>query len=255
MPAFTSISRFRALLGALLIVFIASTQTTARAQTREAAPADPESDNFLSGPFSEFGEFNSSEDEEADERFFQSGRFFGVGLGLGLTSATGNAGLLYEGGFPTIDFRLNYWFDFFVALQIIARNSVHTYDIAPDGRTNTSLFRLLGQVKYYIDTKDLSAPITFIGPHLLFGAGMYRRTDNLQLQATTETASNFGINAGGGFELTLKPKKFYLTIEALVNFVTFRDAYDPRFQQQDPNAIPDRTGLWVDSTVSLTWTW
>lgn len=253
------ISTSRATLLAMLLCGIAGIAAPVAAQAQYSQPRasqDADDGNFLSGPFSEFGEFSGDEDEEADEKFFAAGRFFGVGLGVGLTTTTGNAGRLYQGGFPAVDLRLLYWFDFFVALQIVGRNSVHTYDVEPDKKTNTNLFRVLAQVKWYIDTKDLSAPLTFIGPHLIVGGGMYRRTDNLQEQGVTETANAFGLNFGGGLELTIKPKKFYLTLESVVNMMTFRDAYDPRFIQEDPlNGIEDRTGMWIDTTVSVTWTW
>ena len=137
------------------------------------------SDEILSGPFSEYGEFDSSEDEAEDEKFFQYGRFFGVGLGGGFTTTTGNASRLYQGGFPTVNGRLNYWFDFQFALQVAVENSKHNYDVGTDGLTDVNLFRVLFQVKYYFDTRDLSAPITFVGPHLLAGGGFYQRTDNI----------------------------------------------------------------------------
>ena len=266
MPAYTSTSKAhvaRHLLRwlryvrpiAVFLLFIVPHLAVAQGKP-SSAQDQGDGDGFLSGPFSEFGEFDSDEDEEADEKFFQSGRFFGVGLGLGLTSPTGNAGRLYQGGFPTVDFRLNYWFDFFVALQLVVRNSVHTYDVLPDGKTSSSLFRVMGQVKYYIDTKNLSAPLTFIGPHLFLGCGMYKRTDNLQDQGFSETAQAFGLNGGAGLELTIKPKKLYFSIEFLANVVTFRDSFDPRFQNADKlNGVPDRTGIWVDTVGALTWTW
>jgi hypothetical protein len=258
MPAFIFISnlwRAAVFTGMLALLF---PMASAHAQSAPSSAQDQADggEAFLSGPFSEFGEFDSNEDEEEDEKFFQSGRFFGVGLGLGLTTPTGNAGRLYQGGFPTVDFRLNYWFDFFVALQLGVRNSTHSYDVLPDGKTSSNLFRVTGQVKYYFDTKNFSAPLTFIGPHLLLGCGMYKRTDNLQDQGVTESSQAFGLNFGAGVELTIKPKKFYFSIEVLGNLVTFRDSFDPRFQNNDPiNGVPDRTGPWIDTVGALTWTW
>src|SRR4051794_33185738 len=61
-------------------------------------------------PFTEYGEFNEEADEEADTQFFQHGRFFGVCLGLGYESVSGNRGALWQGGFPVFDFKLQYWF-------------------------------------------------------------------------------------------------------------------------------------------------
>lgn len=216
-------------------------------------------EEILSGPFSEYGEFDSSEDEAEDERFFQYGRFFGIGLGIGNTTPTGNAGKLYQGGFPTVDFRISYWFDFNFALNVNVQNSTHSYDVAPDGLTSVNFFRLLMQIKYYFDTRNLSAPITFVGPHLIAGGGLYRRTDNIgsgtgdaTIANTIESVNAFGFNFGAGFELTLKPKKTYLQLEALVHMVSFRDQLDPRFRE---SGIRDRTGAWITTVLAIMWTW
>ncbi len=250
-----SISRKTFLTVALLSnLHFLPTLALAQAQGAFDQPAETDdSGSFLSGPFSEYGEFEN-EDEESDEKFFQYGRFFGVGLGLGFTAPMGNAGKLYQGGFPTLDFRLNYWFDFLVALQISVRNSKHSYDVLPDRQTSTNLFRLLAQVKYYFDTKDLAAPITFVSPHIIFGGGYYQRTDTFAELKESENSSTFGLNAGIGFELTFKPKKMYLQIESTANVMTFSDAYDPKYMNSGAG-IDDRTGIWFDTVVAIMWTW
>jgi hypothetical protein len=220
-------------------------------------------DEVISGPFSEYGEFDSAEDEASDEKFFQFGRFFGVGLGGGFTTATGNAGRIYQGGFPSVDFRLNYWFDFNWALQLSIQNSSHNYNLGNDGLSDVNLFRALFQVKYYIDTRDLSAPITFVGPHLIAGTGYYSRTDNIgsgnssSTDKATQVHNAVGFNCGAGFELTLKPKRIYLDLEGLIHFVPFDDNNDTKFNTTDANSphIPDRTGAWLTGTISLLFTW
>lgn len=216
-------------------------------------------DDIIQGPFSEYGEFDSSEDEASDEKFFQYGRFFGIGLGVGSTTATGNAGKLYQGGFPTVAFRIDYWFDFQFAFRLAVENSKHNYNQPPDGLSEVNLFRMLFQVKYYFDTRDLSAPITFIGPHLIAGGGLYQRTDNVGAGNGDSTTSNtvatqtiFGFNAGGGFELTLKPKKTYIQLEAMIHMVQWGDQYDTRFAKA---GIPDRTGNWITGNIGIMWTW
>lgn len=221
---------------------------------------EPSSGAPISGPFSEYGEFDTAEDEANDERFFQYGRFFGIGVGAGLTTATGNAGKLYQGGFPTIDFRLDYWFDFQFALQVSVQNSRHNYNLQPDGLVDTNLFRILFQVKYYLDTRDLSAPIAFVSPHLIGGGGTYRRTDTktpvntetgITGQTTTDTVNAFGVNFGAGLELTIKPRKTYLQLEALAHLVQFSDEFDSRYAP----IVQDKTGTWITATMSIMWTW
>jgi len=234
------------------------------AAKRAAAPDDePTSDGPISGPFSEYGEFDAAEDEANDEKFFQFGRFFGVGLGTGLTTATGNSGKLYQGGFPMIDGRLAYWFDFQVALQVALQNSKHNYNLPVSSGNSelvdTNLFRILFQVKYYFDTRDLSAPITFVGPHMIVGGGMYSRSDNktaVDSQGTsgatsTEKVNAFGMNFGMGFELTIKPRKTYLQLEALAHLVQFSDQYDNRYAP----TVNDKTGTWITAGIALMWTW
>jgi hypothetical protein len=232
---------------------------TALAASRKTFAADGGTEDILHGPYSEYGEFDSGEDEDENEKFFQYGRFFGVGLGAGVTTATGNAGRLYTGSSPMVDLRINYWFDFHFALQMDVQNSKHSYNAPPDGLSDVNLFRTLLQVKYYLDTHDLAAPISFISPNFILGGGFYQRTDNIGSGNTDSTAGNaienqntFGLNGGIGFELTLKPKRIYLQLEGLVHMAQFRDDFTSKFRA---SGIPDRTGYWVTGGAALMWTW
>ncbi len=220
---------------------------------------NPNDEEIVTGPYSGYGEFGSGDDQIEDERFFQYGRFFGVGIGLGATSASGNAGRIYQGGFPTLDFRLQYWFDFNFALTLGLQNSKHSYDIEPDGLTSVNHFRTIAQVVYYLDTHNMSAPLTFIGPHFMVGGGLYRRTDNIgsgnatsNTTPTIQEESVMGFNAGLGIELTLKPKRTYLQFETLMHFVNYNDMYDPKFASE---GIPDKTGYWYSFSAVLLFTW
>ena len=87
----------------------------------------PEEDDFSNTPFTEYGEFNEEADEEADANFFAHGRFFGVSLGLGFEGVTGNRGLLYQGGFPMVNGKIHYWFDFNFALDMDFYFASHFY--------------------------------------------------------------------------------------------------------------------------------
>ena len=246
-------------LAACPLASLAADQASGGGSKKQQSPDDLGNDDILSGPYSEYGEFDTAEDEAEDEKFFQYGRFFGVGLAVGDTTATGNAGKLYQGGFPSVAFRIDYWFDFQFALRIEVENSKHNYNFQPDGPTDVNLFRTLIQVKYYFDTRDLSAPITFIGPHLILGGGFYQRTDNVGSGSADASTANsvqqqnsFGFNFGAGLELTLKPKKTYLQLEATVHMVSFGDDFDPKFA---PVGIPDRTGNWMQAMIGIEWTW
>src|SRR4051812_6901711 len=122
MPASTSTSN--KLLGYSLVFACLCALAYARpAKAAEGAPSagkasQPEDEDFTGSPFTEYGEFNEDADEAADAKFFQYGRLFGISLGGGYQGAGGNRGLLWQGGFPNIDFKLHYWFDFNFALDL-----------------------------------------------------------------------------------------------------------------------------------------
>jgi hypothetical protein len=215
--------------------------------------------NVLDNAYSGYGEFGDGEDELEDERFFQQGRLFGIGFGGGYTTVTGEASKLYQGGLPSLDFRIQAWFDFHFALSLGLQNSRHSYDIQPDGLTTVNLFRFIPQIKYYFDTRHLSAPLTFIGPHLIAGGGFYKRTDNIgngsaSSSATTDVIEQqaTGFNAGVGFELTIKPRKTYLSLETLAHFVSFNDDNSNRFANV---GIQNRRGTWWSFSAILLFTW
>lgn len=230
------------------------------AESNPAKTPTSSEDDIVSGPFSGYGEFGSSEDEAEDEKFFQYGRFFGIGLGTGVTAPTGNAARIYQGGFPTLNFKLLYWFDFNFALSLGIENSKHAYDIQPDGLTFVNLFRFVPQLYYYFDTHNLSAPLTFIGPHLIVGGGLYKRSDNIGAGNGSTITGNItqeeqaiGFNTGFGLELTIKPKRTFIDIQGVMHFVSFNDQYDNRFARTA--GIPDKRGNWVSGNITLLFTW
>ena len=86
------------------------------AQQEPAVPKKDETGLFDgTSPFLEYGDFNMNEEENEDTQFFQYGRFFGLSLGIGYQSATGNRGKLYTAALPRFDARIQYWFGFHLA--------------------------------------------------------------------------------------------------------------------------------------------
>src|ERR1700756_3704439 len=126
MPAFTSTSKLALVaVGTTLFVAMTCSQVAraADAAPNSAPPAGdrttkPEEEDFSQTPYTEYGSFNEEKEEEEDTKFFQYGRFFGVSLGLGVETISGDRGTLYQGGFPTFDAKIHYWFDFNFALDI-----------------------------------------------------------------------------------------------------------------------------------------
>jgi hypothetical protein len=225
-----------------------------RAPASEGKTKMPEAEDFSGTPFTEYGEFNQSTDEETDAQFLQFGRFFGVSLGLGLEAADGNRGILWQGGFPLVDFKVHYWFDFNFALALGFMTVNHFFSTASTGQINVNMFRVGLDLKYYFNTSNLSGMISFASPYLIAGIGSYSKSEYAPtIGAAPTILTSVGAAAGAGIEFTLSPKKSYLEIEGKINFVPFYDSGSSAYLTS--NGIPNLSGnFWTVSTnVLLTW--
>jgi opacity protein-like surface antigen len=233
----------------------------ARADLADPSPSGksltPEEDDFTGSPYTNYGEFNNQEaEEEADELFFQYGRFFGLSLGLGYEPVTGNRGLLYTGGFPTIEFKLHYWFDFNFALNIDVYSASHSF-LNPNpaiGHTDVNIVHLGLELKYYFDTKDLSSTISFANPYIIGGVGPYTKTQTSAGVATPDTDTSIGLDVGAGLEFAVSPKKVYIEFEGRLHIVQFKDQFDTEFSAPNAGGIPDLTGQLVTLTGAILFT-
>lgn len=215
----------------------------------------PEDEDFSTTPYTQYGEFNEDSEEASDTRFFQFGRFFGVSLGTGFQGVTGNRGSLWQGGFPAVDFKVHYWFDFNAALDLNIYFVSHRYDVAgstPDS-VNVSFNRLGLDFKYYFDTKNLSAPISFANPYLLLGAGSYSKAEYSTTSTETKSDNAFGVCFGGGLEFPIKYRKLYFTVEAKYHLPSFKDVGDAVFKSS--NGIADLSGNFYTTIGSLLFVW
>lgn len=183
-----------------------------------------------------------------------------MSLGLGIETIDGNRGTLYQGGFPTFDGKIHYWFDFNFAMDIDFYLAEHTFNaqstvqgIAP-GQYNVNIMHLGVDIKYYFDTKNLAAAISFANPYILAGAGTYTKsTVAAGGQATgSDTDTEVGFDAGAGLEFALKPRKLYFTTEARINIVSFHDSSTTDFAGQ---GLSNLSGNFYTFIGSLLFTW
>jgi len=210
-------------------------------------------EDFQSSPYMDFGEFNEDEDEAAMTQYLQYGRFFGVSIGVGSHGATGNRGILWSGGFPLIDFKIHYWFDFNFALQMGFQTTSHFYTRLGE-RTDVNLNRIGIDLKYYFDTRDLSSAVTFAGPYLLLGGGSFSKTENNLSQDLSESDSTFGLSAGFGLEFTINPKKVYFFFEGRYDLMSnFKDTQTTDFEES--NGLTDLTGNFYTFVGGFLFTW
>lgn len=217
-------------------------------------PAKGEEEDYSETPFTEYGEFNEEEDESAETKYFQYGRFFGLSVGTGFQGVTGNRGLLYQGGFPMIQLKFHYWFDFHLALDLGFTTVTQNFDttVNSQGHVDVNMTRIGVDLKYYFDTKNIAAPISFANPYVILGMGSISKTEVTLAQASTTADSSFALSAGAGLEFVVSPRKTYFELEALAHMPNFQDSYTTIYSTQ---GIADLTGTFYTITGNILFTW
>jgi hypothetical protein len=214
----------------------------------------PADEDYTTTPFTEYGVFNEDADEEAETKFMQFGRLFGVSLSIGQDSVLGNRGTLWQGGFPLITGELHYWFDFHLALDLGASYASHYYNspIASEGYVSISFTRIYLNLRYYFDTKDMSAPLSFASPYVIAGFGEFNKTQNYQASGTSDSDSALGITGGAGLEFPIVVRSAYFDLQATIATATFKDTYNSPYTSTNGS---DLSGAFVTVTGGFMFTW
>lgn len=233
---------------------------SARAAEQEGRAQQSEEDDYGDTPFTRYGEFNDEEEEAADTTFFQFGRLFGVSFGGGMQGVSGRRGALYNGGFPAVELKVHYWFDFNLAMDLAFSTVQHNYEIATPttltGRYQAQVNRLGFDVKYYFDTKDLSAPLSFANPYVLVGAGAFSKSETSTRNNDTDLDTKLGFSLGGGLEFAIRPKKSYFYVEGKLHSVQFTDTSDDTLSEDGSSPrLTDRSGIFYALTAGILFTW
>jgi opacity protein-like surface antigen len=108
-------------------------------------------------------------------------------------------------------------------------------------------------VKYYFDTKNLSAPISFANPYIMAGFGSYTQIKTSFSASNTEPDTGIGLGLGAGLEFALAPKKCYLELEARYHMVSFKDNNDTTLAKAAN--VDDLTGGFFTTSASILFTW
>ncbi len=202
-----------------------------------------------SSPYLEYGDFNSSEEEDADTAYFQYGRFFGVNIGLGYQAATGNRGMLYEPAFPRFDLGMEYWFDAQFAINLGLFFATHNF--SDSGKSYSVKFTGFGvDLKYYFDVRNASAVLSFSNPFLLLGAGSISESQTQIQDNLPNTDTSFSVDFGGGLEFPISYKKTYFILEAKYNTQNFQDTNESSFSR-----VTDLSGGFFSLLGQFMFTW
>lgn len=251
--------RTQQVLGFALALLALSQSAFAADGQKKDRSLPPEEDDFAKTPFTEYGSFNEDAEEDAETRFMQYGRLFGISVGVGNEGVTGNRGQLWRGGFPLLELKMHYWFDFQLAIDLAFATGKHQYNApstsAPGSMVDVTTARIGVDLKYYFDVKNLSAPISFCNPYILGGAGSFSKTESNEADTTFNTSdSALFLTAGAGLEFAIKPRKTYFELEGRVMSATFKDT-NSIYTDTSGSSLSDLGGMFYSVTGTFLFTW
>ncbi len=180
-------------------------------------------------PFIDYSEYEDNGDEEADINFFKNGRQFTLHFIGGLTGLTGELGSkLYDSNI-SYGLGVNFFMDLRLAVQFHYIISNHNFNFNDgvqdiDGSSN---FNDLGlSIKYYINTQNVIRNLAKLNPYAMLGFSYVNRETKSATQSDSQifdSTRGYGAVFGGGFEIQMSNKKFYIGGEATYSLITFED--------------------------------
>jgi hypothetical protein len=213
-----------ALVAVILLTPLASFGDGISQQVRPLTIAQNDGDDSYD-PFADYSEFEEASDEEADINFFRNGRFFTIGLGLGLRRFTNVMGEIYSQGTSFGGF-LTYFFDLRFGLQVAYTVGDHALEI----KTPTQIFR--GTVnmtstgfhlKYFLSSQNVTRGLSTVNPYFLGGFSQNYRTFKISGTDAYARDGALGFDAGIGLEVPLMRNKMFVGLQLLYQIVNFAD--------------------------------
>jgi len=221
------------------------------------SPAEMIEEDFNVGGdiFSDFNEDLEASQVMEDERFYRYSRFFGVNIGIGSTTFTGNRGLAYTDQHPSFALTLMYFVDFQNVFIMGFEYSKHTiyvdgFVLGVDqviGAVESNMLRPFFGFRYYIDTNDLGTAITYSNPYFVgrfeywYQTTIYVDNDDI----SDKSGGGIGTGFGFGLEFPIEIKKSYFNIEFQYHIVNFNDKNTTNFRR-DPNRTDAESGNTFD---------
>lgn len=176
-------------------------------------------------PFADYSEFDEDSDEEADINFFRNGRFLTAALFVGYRGFTQGMASTYTSG-PSYGLQLSYFFDLRLALAMSFVTGDHAVKINTTGADyngNVSISSLSFNLKYYLNTQNVTKGLADLNPYLVGGLSQHFRTYTLAGLDGYNRDSALGFDAGFGVEVPLLRRKAYLGIQGIYHYVSFED--------------------------------
>lgn len=227
--------------------------------------------------FSDYSEDIDSANQLEDERFFSHGRFYTFSFNTGLTTFTGNRGLVTEDDNPSWGLQVSYFLNFRVSYQLGIEFSKHsmffsgsTFGSGADRvyqLIEVSMLRPYFGVRYHIDTSNLNTALTYSNPYLTARLEYWYQKNKFSGQEEfipTESGGGIGLGIGGGLEFPIVLREYYIGIEFLYHTVNFFDKETIQYRELETDtpvsnptveSIEDLTGDAFTFMVSYIINW
>jgi hypothetical protein len=176
-------------------------------------------------PFVDYSEFEQVTEEEADINFFRNGRFLAVGLMFGYRFFTNILGEIYQPGGAGGVF-LSYFFDLRFAIQISYFTGDHSFKISEAGQDFTgsiSVNQTAFDVKYYLNTQNVTRGLASVNPYLIFGLAQVFRTSRFDGAEGFARDGATSFHGGLGVEFPMMRNKMFFGLEGTYQYVSFED--------------------------------
>ncbi len=246
-----------------LILLSLSFNVFGQAGVNDGFSIEEEDLNIGGDIFSNFNEDIESNQVMEDERFYRYGRFFTFSFALGLTSFTGNRGIVYENEHPSYGIQLSIFKGFQTAISLGIGFSRHNmyfnqtdlegFNGEAPGFVQVSQLRVYTGYKYYIDTANLGTAITYSNPYFTTRLEYWYTTNKFidNENIANRNGGGLGVGMGGGLEFPIKLKESYLGVEVLYHNVNFFDKNTGSYR----DVVDDLGGDAVTTMVSYIWNW
>lgn len=214
----------------LVAAISVSWSLSAHAQTAGSAPgvqvAQFDADDTYD-PFADYSEFDEAQDEEADINFFRNGRFVTVGFTGGFRGFTEGLGTMYQSA-PAFGLYLSYFFDLRFAVQFSFLTSDHSFRVvSPNsgqvGRGNIGITAFGIDMKYYLNTQNVTKGLAKFNPYFIGGFSRVDRTTSIADVQGFGKEGAMGFDLGIGIELPMLRNKMYFGAQGMYQMVNFHN--------------------------------
>lgn len=177
-------------------------------------------------PFIDYTEFERTQMEKQDVRFFKEGRLFSISALIGGRLFTDT---MSQHLWPNISYglQMGIFLNLLFCMQVYGLLSYHPFILQNTQAIDANgFFEFYGggvDLKYYIDKEKLLRPLAFLNPYFVFGFSAIRR-EVRDVGTQSISSMGYGFRAGGGIEINLS-RKFFIGLHSDFNFIHFAEEH------------------------------